>query len=176
MEEKDIFLETSGMGFIIYADFAVKKIKRGENFLSEHYWKPEDVAKEVNSGGIVGVCTGAPGKYRLSIREGIPCDELWENSILRRRLSIKVTGGKIYFRDLYELMDWDERCDESQTIKIEDGYYTMLLMGNMPNDGSFGENQVIYLYIYKNDTFCEPQYKGVPDFTQCRKREELSNF
>lgn len=176
MEEKDIFLETSGMGFIIYADFAVKKIKRGENYLSEHYWKPADVAKEVNSGGIVGVCTGAPGMYRLSIREGIPCDELWENSILRRRLSIKVTGGKIYCRDLYELMDWDERCDESQTIKIDDGYYTMLLMGNMPNNGSFGKNQVIYLYIYKNDEFCKPQFKGVPDFTQCKKREELSNL
>ena len=149
MEEKDIFLETRGLGFIIYSDFAVKKIKRGENYLAAHYWNPSDVAKEVNAGELIGVCTGAPGVYRLSIREGIPCDELWENSILRRRLSIKVIGGTVYFRDLYELMDWDERCDESQTIKIEDGYYTMLLMGNMPNDGSFGENQVIYLYIYK---------------------------
>lgn len=25
MEEKDIFLETRGLGFIIYSDFAVKK-------------------------------------------------------------------------------------------------------------------------------------------------------
>ena len=154
----------------------MKRKKRDENYLAAHYSTPLDVAKEVNAGVLIVDCTGAPWHYRLSIREGIPCDELWENSILRRRLSIKVIGGTVYFRDLYELMDWDERCDESQTIKIEDGYYTMLLMGNMPNDGSFGENQVIYLYIYKNDTFCEPQYKGVPDFTQCRKREELSNF
>lgn len=43
MEEKDIFLETRGLGFIIYSDFAVKKIKRGENYLAAHYWNPSDV-------------------------------------------------------------------------------------------------------------------------------------
>lgn len=38
------------MGFIIYSDYAVKNIKQGENYLSEHYWKTADVANEVNSG------------------------------------------------------------------------------------------------------------------------------
>ena len=52
MEGKDIILDLEGMGFIIFSDHAVAKIKEGEDFLSARYWRPEDVAKEVNSGGI----------------------------------------------------------------------------------------------------------------------------
>ena len=126
MEEKDIFLEITGMGFIVYADFAVKKIKKGEDFLSAHYQRPEDVAKEVNEGRIIGICTGTPGTYILKVREGFPCDELSDNTKLKRRLSIKVKGGCIHIKDLYDLMDWDDVCDDSQTVKMDDGFYTIL--------------------------------------------------
>lgn len=173
MEEKDIILEIAGMGFIVYADFAVQKIKKGEDFLSEHYQRPEDVAKEVNAGRILGVCTGSPGTYILKVREGVPCDELSDNTKLKRRLSIKVKGGCIHFRDLYDLMDWDETCDEKQNVKMDDGFYTILLAGNIPNSGWRGDNQVIYMHFIKDREFSETEYKGVPNFIQAGKRAIL---
>lgn len=173
MEEKDIIIKIAGMGFIIYSDFAVERIKKGENFLGAHYWKPEDVAKEVNSGKILGVCTGDPGTYILKVREGFPCDELIDNTKLKRRLSIKIKGGHIHIRDLYVLMDWDDVCDDSQTIQIDDGYYTILLAGNIPNTGWRGDNQVIYMYFIKDERFMETQYKGVPDFIEAGRRAIL---
>lgn len=174
MEEKDIVLETEGMGFIMYADYAVKQIKKGEDFLSKNYWNPKDVAKQVNAGKIVGICTGTPGVYVLKIREGIPCNELRANTALKMRVSINVKGGMIYIRDLYDLMEWDAQCDESQTVKIEDGYYTVLLEGNMPNTGCFGDNQVIYMYFVKDEKFNETKFGGVPNLTQVRERAALS--
>lgn len=175
MEEKDIILELVGMGFIIFSDHAVEKIKKGENFLKTHYWKPEDVAKEVNSGGILGVCVGAPGTYIIKVREGFPCDEIRDNTKLKRRLSIKVSDGKVYFGDLYSLAWWEDTYAqyEEQSIKLDNGYYTILLAGNIPNTGQRGDDQIIYMYFIRDVEFKETQYQGVPDFIEAGKRAIL---
>ena len=55
MREKDINLEVTGMGMILYSDHAVVKIKKGDNFFADSYSTVEDVLKEVNSGKIVGI-------------------------------------------------------------------------------------------------------------------------
>lgn len=175
MEEKDIILDLQGMGFIIFSDFAVENIKNGEDFLNTHYWRPEDVAKEVNSGRILGVCTGSPGTYIIKIREGLPCDELRDNTKLKRRLSIKVSDGRIYFQDLFSLAYWTDsyaQCGD-QSISLDSGFYTILLAGNIPNTGYRGDNQIIYMYLIKDEEFKETQYKGVPDFIEAGKRAIL---
>lgn len=175
MEEKDIILELESMGFIIFSDNAVAKIKKGEDFLSTHYWKPEDVANEVNSGGILGVCVGEPGTYIIKVREGIPCDEIRDNIKLKRRLSIKVSDGKVYFGDLYSLACWRDTYaqHEERSIKLDNGYYTILLAGNIPNTGLRGDNQIIYMYFIRDAEFKETKYQGVPDFIEAGKRAIL---
>lgn len=175
MEEKDIILELEGMGFIIFSDYAVANIKSGEDFLSAHYWKPQDVAKEVNSGRILGVCVGEPGTYIVKVREGWPCDELRDNTKLKRRLSIKVSDGQVYFEDLYSLAYWTGTYAQhkERSIKIDNGCYTILLAGNIPNTGLRGDNQVIYMYFIKDAEFRETQYQGVPDFIDAGKKTVL---
>lgn len=173
MEEKDIVLELESMGFIIFSKYAVAKIEKGEDFLSTHYWKPEDVAKEVNSGGILGVCVGGPGTYIIKVREGMPCDELRDNTKLKRRLSIKVSDEHVYLEDLYSLACWMDtyaQYDEERSIKIDNGYYTILMAGNIPNTGLRGDNQIIYMYFIRDADFKETQYQGVPDFIEAGKR------
>lgn len=170
MEEKDIILELDSTGFIMYSDFAVKHLKNGEDYLSDYYSDPKNVAKEVNAGQIVGLCTVMSGKYILRIRKGYPCDELRDNTKIKQCLHIKVRGGCIYIRDLYDLVFWEDECTDSQTIKIEDGYYTILLVGNKPNSGWYGDNQIIYVHFIRNEQFAETEFKGIPYFMETGKR------
>ena len=175
MEDKEIILDLEGMGVIIFYDHAVAKIEEGEDFLSARYWRPEDVAKEVNSGGILGVCVGEPGTYVIKVREGMPCDELRDNTKLKLRLSIKVSDGQVHFGDLYSLERWTNAYakQDEKSIKLDNGYYTILLAGNIPNTRLRGDNQVIYMYFIRDDEFKETQYKDVPNFIDAGKRMSL---
>lgn len=176
MEEKDILIITEGMGIIIYSDFAVRRIKQGENFLNTHYWAIQDVIKEINSGGIVGVCLENHGEYILKIREGFPSDEQIDNSKFKLRLSLKVEGNKIYIRDLYDLITWDVNCNDSQVVKLENGFYSIYMLGNMPNVGQFGDSQTIYMYFVKEKDFNATNYKGIPDFRDAGKNTKIPEY
>lgn len=69
-KEKDIYLMTDGMGIVFYLPETNKDIPEGCNFFEEEYSKPEDVAKHIKKGDVVGFCTGTSGKFTLKFREG----------------------------------------------------------------------------------------------------------
>lgn len=58
-KEKDIHLTIDGMGIVFYSLETNKNIPDGYNFLNEEYTKPEDVAKHIKKGDVVGFCTGS---------------------------------------------------------------------------------------------------------------------
>ena len=174
IQEKDIELEVTGMGMILYSDHAVAELEEGEDFFSNSYSTVGDVLKEVNSGGIVGICLETPGQYIIKVREGFPSDELADNSKFKLRLSIEVDeNNRIYVRNLDDLSNWEKACSSSQIVDVEKGYYTVLMSSNMPNIGYFGDEQVIYMYLEKDEVFVTPHFKGVPNLRDAGRRVTL---
>ena len=53
-KEKDLHLLIDGMGIVFYSPETNKSISEGCNFFEVEYSKPEDVAKHIKKGDIVG--------------------------------------------------------------------------------------------------------------------------
>lgn len=162
----DIKLIISGMGIIIYSDYAVAHIAEGEDYFSSNYFTGEQVLKHIYTGTIVGFCTSSPGTYILKIRNGYPTKLDLDNSEFKLRLGIFVEGNRIYFNDLFSLMDWRSDYSDMPTIELEDGYYHITLFGDVPNTGILGDNQEIFVYFNKLDTMPALKYNGVPIFCE----------
>ncbi|MPQ31644.1 hypothetical protein E4V42_09350 [Clostridium estertheticum] len=161
MDEK-IALEIEGLGIILYSDFAVKDIENDEDYFTENYNTPEDVVKHIESGTIVGFCTGSPGKYILNFKEGYPSEQESRISDLKLRLGIEVRDNRICIKDLYDLLEWSK--DEEKFIKIENGFYHITLCGNIPVSGIIGDDQWINIYLKRLDSMPKLRYTGVPMF------------
>ncbi len=59
--------------------FHPKRIRmslEGCNFFNEEYSKPENVAKHIKKGDVVGFCTGSSGRFTLRFKEGYPAENL----------------------------------------------------------------------------------------------------
>lgn len=162
MINKDIELDISGLGIILYSESNVKQIKEGEDYFLSSYSMPQQVAEHVMEGRIVGFCTGSSGVYILRIREGYPDNEILMSSEFKLRLGIEVIDNGILFRDLYDLMEWDHRCPTDQYMELENGYYQITLFGELPESGIIGDNQVINVYLNKLQDMPELKYNGVP--------------
>lgn len=158
----DINLSIDGMGIVFYSDGAVKSIKEGEDFFENEYAKPDQVAKHIKKGDIVGFCTGSGGDYILKFREGYPSDKIDEQYPISIRLAIVVDGGRLCMIDLFWLSDWDSECPEDQQIKLEDGIYHITLNTKLPESGIYGDDQEIYVYLNKVDEMPELTWQGVP--------------
>lgn len=161
-EERDIELDITGLGIIMYAREAVEHIKEDEDYFSTNYQAPEQVLKHIYEGSIVGFSTMSPGQYVLKIRYGYPKEEVLDVADYSLRLGIHVTEGKVFFRDLFDLMEWTNECPEEQTINLEDGYYHVTLHSNLPDSKRRGDNQIIFIYFNKLDKMPVLKYKGVP--------------
>ena len=81
--------------------------------------------------------------------------------------------NRIYVRNLDDLSDWEAACDSSQIVDVEKGYYTVLLLSNMPNIGYFGDEQEIYMYLERDDVFITPHFKGIPNLRNAGRRVNL---
>ncbi len=44
---REIALDISGLGFILYSPPAVTHIPEGSDYLEKHFWQPDDVARHV---------------------------------------------------------------------------------------------------------------------------------
>ncbi|WP_394903739.1 hypothetical protein [Clostridium butyricum] len=163
MKIKQIILDIEGLGIILYSDFAVKHIEDDEDYLSESYDTPQQVAKHVNKGTIVGFCTGSPGTYILDIHNGYPSNQEIRISDLKLQLGIEVRDNRICFKDLYDLMEWDSESDV-EFVEVENGYYLVTLCGNIPMSGIAGDEQFINVYLTKVQTMPEVHYEAVPMF------------
>ncbi|WP_010243297.1 hypothetical protein [Acetivibrio cellulolyticus] len=160
----ELKLEISGMGIIIYSDYAVSHIAEGQDYFSTNYYTGEQVLKHIYDGSIVGFCTSSPGTFILKIRSGYPSETELECSDYRMRLGICVKGNNVRFNDLFALMDWNADNTDIATVELEDGYYHITLVGSAPKSGVLGDNQEIYVYFNKLDTMPKLKYNGVPIF------------
>lgn len=52
-------------------------------------------------------------------------------------LAIVIKGGKLYIRDLFDLMDWTLKCEETQQMTLEDGIYDIVLNTRVPKSGIY---------------------------------------
>lgn len=146
---KEIELDIIGVGIILYSEESVSHIKEGEDYFLSNYQTIDQVLTHIYDGTIVGFCTSSPGRYILKVRYGYPEEEVLDLSDYVLRLGVHVTGGKVFVRYLYDLMEWTSECPEEQIIQLEDGYYHITFYSNLPNSKKRGDNQIIFLYFNK---------------------------
>lgn len=162
MVKKDILLEIDGLGVIMYSPDAVSFIQENEDYLTTKYLTAKQVSEHVNAGTIIGLGTGSPGTYILKIRSGYPDEAILDSSDYVLRLGIKVNEGTVYFRDLYDLMEWTSECPNDQSIQLEDGNYHVTVYSNLPQSKIRGDGQEIHIFFKQLDAFPAIKYNGVP--------------
>lgn len=160
---REIALDISGLGFILYSPPAVSHIPEGSDYLEKHFWQPDDVARHVMACQLTAFCTGTPGSFRLRFLEG-PRDE---NSVdaadFKLRLGLQVHGGIICVRDLYDLMQWFAECPAEQQIPAADGWYRLTVYSSRPTSGILGDNQVIDIHLEPTTEKPLLRWEGVPN-------------
>ena len=162
MEKDIVHINISGLGIILYSRFAVLHISDDEDYFTMNYQSPEQVLAHIYKGTIVGFCTSSPGNYILKFFRGYPDDVFLASNEFKLRLGIHVKEGKIFIRDLYDLMAWSSECPENQSIEVDDGFYHVTLCSNVPDSGVLGDNQVVFVYLKKLDAMPKLYFKGVP--------------
>src|SRR5262249_43187987 len=120
---REIALDISGLGFILYSPPAVSHIPEGSNYLEEDFWQPEDVARHVMACQLTTFCTGTPGSFRLKFLDGPRDERAVDAAEFKLRLGLQVQDGVICVRDLYDLMRWFAECPREQQLQILDGWY-----------------------------------------------------
>ena len=161
-KEKDMDLALDGMGIVFYSPETNKNIPKGYDFFEEEYQKPEDVAKHIKKGDVVGFCTGTGGDFTLKFREGYPKEELLAEYPVSIRLGIDIQDDKLCVIDLFWLSDWNPEIPEEQIVPIDPGYYHITLCTRQPDSGIWGDEQTIFVYLNKLNAMPELKYLGVP--------------
>ena len=161
-EEKDIALSIDGMGIVFFSPETNKDIPEGMNFLDEEYSAPEDVARHIKKGDVVGFCTGTGGDFTLKFREGYPTDKLLEEQDVAIRLGIDLQDDKLCMIDLFWLSEWSSECPPEQILSIKPGYYHITLCTRKPDSGIWGDDQIIYVYLNELDAMPVLAWRGVP--------------
>lgn len=162
MKKEQLKISITGLGIIFYSPESVKHIREGDNYLEEHYMKPEDVIEHIYAGSIVGVCTGTPGRFLLNIFQNVYPDIDGIDPDYALKLCLKVTDNIVYFRDLYVLLDWEKEDASEIKVHMENGDYEVIVCSWIPESGIRGDNQQIDIYFNKVDTLPKLRYKGVP--------------
>lgn len=155
-------LEIAGLGIILYSPEHAQHLMAGEDYLASSYSSEEDVQRHIQAGTIVGFATGTPGRFHLSFLSGDPGEELLQNADFKLRLGLHCLGGMVCVRDLYDLMDWEPACPETQVIGLEDGYYRLTLCSDTPPSGVLGDDQNIDIYFERLDGLPDLAEHGIP--------------
>lgn len=145
--ERELTLEIQGLGIVMYSPSSARHIQAGEDYLSQKYLNGEQVQPHIQAGSLVSFGTGSPGTYRLRFRDGYPGESLLSRSQARLRLGLHVVDGLVYFRDLYDLMDWNPVCPDGQTLELANGYYHVTLCTSRPASGVIGDDQLVLVYL-----------------------------
>ena len=161
-EEKDIHLVIDGMGIVFYSPKTNQNILEGSNFFDEEYSKPEDVARHIKKGDVVGFCTGSSGEFIIKFREGYPEETLLAEYPVSIRLGVDIQDETLCVIDLFWLMEWSSECPLEQTISIDSGYYHITVCTRKPDSGIWGDQQIIFVYLNKLDSMPELTWPGVP--------------
>ncbi len=161
-EEKDIELVIDGMGIVFYSPETNKEIPEGIDFFNNEYSNPDDVAKHLKKGDVVGFCTGTGGEFTLRFRDGYPDESIIDEYPVCVRLGIDIKDDKLCMIDLFWLMEWSVECPKEQILNIVPGYYHITLCTKCPESGVWGDNQTIYVYLNKLNEMPELVWNGVP--------------
>jgi hypothetical protein len=157
-------LRIAGLGVILYSPFAVAHIRGGQDYLSEHYSDPADVARQVMDCGLTGFCTGSPGDYRVLLYDG-PIDAAEREAERAIRLGVEVRDERLCIRDLYDLMSWTNECPSRQQLSVADGFYRVTAYTSAPRSGIGGDYQDIGLHFEAVPQRPLLRWDGVPDLT-----------
>lgn len=160
-----IDLEIAGLGIILYSPFAAAHIHERQDYLSQQFWNPPDVARHVMDCGITTFGTGSPGRYRLFVYDG-EIDEASAQAADRAiRLGIEVRDRRLCVRDLYDLMSWTGECPDGQQLTLADGFYRITAYTSAPANGVLGDEQEISLHLEAVAERPALRWDGVPDLT-----------
>lgn len=159
---KRICLETTGIGIVFHSPRFVEHISEKEDYLESNYTTEEQVQSHIQSGTIVGFGTGTSGTFILRFHSSYPNEHFLHGCDFKLRLGLHCVGGKVCFRDLYDLMDWYRDCPEEQVLDLDDGFYHVTLCSNRPPSGILGDQQVIDVYLQPLDEFPELSKEGIP--------------
>lgn len=163
-KEQDINIYISGMGIVFHSGGILKEVKEGQNFFQTDFNQPEQVVAHIKKGDIVGFCTGSGGDYTLKFREGYPDSDIVKRYPMGARLAIIIDDGKLYIKDLFELMDWSSDCEN--ILELENGVYHITLCTQVPKSGIYGDDQEIYVYLQELDEMPLLAWEGVPQLCE----------
>lgn len=157
-----ILLSTAGLGIFFYSPFAVAHIHEGEDYFSTSFQNPSKVADHAMKGDIATFCTGSGGDFQLVVYDGNMDDDGVQAAEFSVRLCLEVRGSEVCFRDLYDLMDWNNECPASQKLRFANGYYRITVYSSTPESGIIGNDQIIYLHFEKVNEKPAVKWDGVP--------------
>jgi hypothetical protein len=159
---REIAVDISGLGFILYSPRAVSHIAEGSDYLEKHFWHPQDVARHVMDCQLTAFCTGTPGSFRLRFRDGPRDEQAVDAADFKLRLGLEAHEGVICIRDLYDLMQWSAECPELQRLPMADGWYRITVYSSRPGSGILGDNQVIDIHLEAMREKPKLRWEGVP--------------
>jgi hypothetical protein len=161
--EQTINLNIQGLGVIFYSPVAVGHISVGEDYLSTRFWDPAAVAEHVMSCRLSAFSLGSPGIYHLRIYDGALNTAALEASPAKARLGVEVRDGRLCFRDLYDLSDWNPECPTKQQVALSDGFYLVTAYTSPPPSGVLGDRQEVFLHLEQAGKKPNLRWSGVPD-------------
>jgi hypothetical protein len=160
-----IDLDIAGLGIIFYSPFAVAHIGEGQDYLSQHYTSPADVARHVEACGLTGFGTGSPGRFRLLVYDGDLEAAAFDAAERAIRLGVEVRDAQLCVRDLYDLMTWTSDCPADQRLAVPDGFYRVTAYTSAPPSGIIGDGQEIALHFEAVSQRPALRWDGIPDLT-----------
>jgi hypothetical protein len=158
-------LDIAGLGIILYSPSAVAHIREGQDYLSERFWSPTDVAQHVVACGLTTFCTGTPGRFRLLVYDGDIDSTALEAAERTIRLGVEVRDTCLCVRDLYDLSSWTRDCPSAQQLALADGFYRITAYTSTPPSGVLGDDQEISLHLEAVSERPRLRWDGVPDLT-----------
>jgi len=158
-------VDVAGLGIILYSPFAVTHIREGQDYLTARFWKPADVAEHVVECGLTTFCVGSPGRYQLTVYDGVMDAAALERAEKKIRLGLEVRDGRFCVRDVYDLLAWRSDCPSGQLIMTADGFYRITAYTSAPPSGIVGDGQQIALHFESVQQKPALHWTGVPDLT-----------
>lgn len=156
-------IEIEGLGIVFHSGGILKMRQDGYDFLENEFWNPEHVSRHVNAGDITAFCTGSPGIYHLKFNTECPGREEMNEYVAKVQIGILIDDGILYIRDLYDLMEWDSKCEDAEKIFLDNGIYLLTAYENRISDREFYESgQDIYIHIEKVEKMLDLNYEEVP--------------
>lgn len=155
-------IRIAGLGFIIYSDYAVEKFEEGEDYLEDFFLDGDNVVESINKGEIIGIATGSSGECVFKFLDGEPDGEYWAGHDFSFQVPINVKGGRIIIRDLYDMLEWTSEVPMEQTLEVEDGLYSIIVVGSLQNLGNCIRTKDINLYLVRDEDAFLAQWKSIP--------------